>query len=729
MKKTKVFRPRRGLRISGRQKSSIPQGGFIGASISDVAKLSASVMTSAIGRNLPYWGGGAPTAAGGLPVIISSSFYIESSISTGRSYEKKKLNAKLLGLQRYQTDKPPWPSIAVMDLNPTGTFVQPSWTNVNAGFNQAFVGLSLTSSYVETKSLNYFLSGTEPLENSPVPASASMFYSKASRLQTIMVKHTASASDTNFYFSGTTTPIGPFAPGTGVLCNTVHGSGTVVDVDFGPPIAAPNNPACILISVPVSGKLVDIKVWVELVHISGTDGGGAGNHTGPLSTLGLSLKNPNLTWGHAHPIYNDKKFQQQQPPNVTDISERPPLTQNFYENSFLLWEGSALWLSPYGPAASALSYSDTDHMPCWQSDRCMRTVFSDGSPVENPRHLELGTTPFFNFSGAPNEIIAIANSWNTPRSSGFNVPWTSNETISHQYQAAGSPPVGWLTGKGGVTGTNEWPTTGSNYGTNSLKPIYPMLDSIFIHKPYDPVIADGQLQNTDGTSTPQEFIGFRPGLRGSEISGTWQLMITNNTIIASGPLAGINPMDLYFRQVRLEITYETPQSSNPNNVRKQTAHQSRRANSNILIGRISGTDALSGLAGSGTGLDAGVTEVYTTAPSDSGIGRTFGMSFNSGSFDTDYALLYRLSGALGDKIGEVPWWLTKNESGMPTIPLASSSLVAPADFGQTVNSGFAAAIPNVINGGLQTLADVASNINPQRTLAQLATDFVSGSLS
>src|SRR5690606_16763825 len=160
----------------------------------------------------------------------------------------------------------------------------------------------------------------------------------------------------------------------------------------------------------------------------------------------------------------------------------------------------------------------TNKYPCWQRDRSMRTIFSDGAAVSNPRHIK-DPSPSLNYVGSPNAGRGFNNAY------GFDVPWTSESEISgaNTYSDAGSPPVGWLTGPGGTNDVNEWPTTGVNYGADYLKPLYPLLDPLFQRKRY------GDVPRRPNTGSalfdPGSWTGFRPGLYGTEASGTWYLLI------------------------------------------------------------------------------------------------------------------------------------------------------------------------------------------------------------
>ncbi len=741
MRKTKVYRPRRSMRFSDDPSGARPVASFVGGpSLSrtrptkakinlalrkfDSIVISGSVMPAV--RSAPDFThpGQSPTTF--LPVVMTSSISIQGSVSFGRLYERGKYNAVLMGRPAQNSvGAPPYSTVVVDSAGQlTGTFVSPSWTHSSIGSNQAFVGVVLSSSFVETKTLNHFLSGTQALETTAVPASGNLFYSKNTRFKTIVVKHTASFFDTVIPTTGTV-PVS-FSASVGVICTSVTGALVPAQAN------SINNPATIFMNVPVSGRLMDVKIWVDLAHLSSA----AGGQTKPLAMLGISLQSPTVSWGHAHPEYNDLNFKiQSQFPGAF-----PTPYPNFYNSSFLLWEGNGQ--GPFagmafpGPDVGGVGGDgdghggfNSSHYPSWDKDHGMRTVFTDGSPTPNPRHLYSPTSPSGNFIGAPNksELLNITAS---AAAYGINVPWISEDVgfdpnNPAPYTAAGSPPAGWRTGPGGSNDINEWPTTGVNYGASTLRPLYPLLDAIYMKKTL------GTERGYDGgvvpvpPPTPDTWRGFRPGLRGTEISGTWKLMIVSsfNSDNTSANMAVI------FRQARLEITYETPISAEPTRFRRSVVrHQPRRARFERYLFGISGSDASNVGTSAGTNLDYFRNDIYTLTPDDGEVGRTFGILLNSGSTTQDYALLYRLSGSLASISGNVPGWLLNNQFGMPMIPVSSASLVPPSVSASIVpSSALGTIFPRKVLDGARRLSDEANDVNPTRTLVQLAADFVSGS--
>lgn len=761
MKKTKVYRPRRGLRFTNGRRGVSPPAGFVGGpavtrtrsnaaivsqdpitggSVSsltalrkpdvDTVVISGSVIRSIRELNTRY----EPFS----PAVATSSILIEGSISSGRGYERGKLNAILLAQPASAVGRVPYPSPNVMDVGPTGTFVSPSWTHASVGFNQAFVGVSLSSSNYEGLIFNTFTSGTAPLETTAVPASATLLYSKETRFRTLMVKKTASTDDIVIR-SGSWVPKS-FAAGSGVLFSTVTGvaEDALVPGEGSSKVSSVWAPASILIPVTGSGRIVDVKVWVELIQ------GSSSGDPYPLGNLGLALRSPNLTWGNAHPIRNDPKLVRVYTSPGDTFSYLAGIHEGFrrmyagtgsnvnrfYRDTFLLWEGPAIFDNTNDNSHDTFGLDGGQTIrryPSWQRDRGMRTVFSDGAPILNPRHLLIGAYPSSsNFIGSPNAGVA------TPRNNPFgsDAPWTSEANIrgSQTFAAAGSPPAGWLTGPGGASDVNEWPTTGVNYGTNTIRPIYPLLDPLVCKKRIT-----GDASPTSGTTNqtlpenyrPDIWAGTRPGLRGTEVSGTWELMLVAGGSFLSDPVP-----NWYFRQVRLEFTVETPSYTRSSRFTRRRAPIRSSDRTQRLVSLISGSEATlfpPFVASPLAGWDYWVTEVYVPVDKGGEIGRSFGLAGNSGTFPSDIALAYRLTGSLAGITGPTPGWLFSGPGGMPIIPESSATLV-PRVPQPILSIPFADFLqPRRDLDFTQRLSDVAADANPQLRLRDLAAVFVSSS--
>jgi len=651
------------------------------------------------------------------PAIASSSIMIEGSICFGRGYERRKLSSILLGKPAAATEGPPFPSPIVMDVGPTGNFVSPSWTNsAVSGNSQAFVirPFGANDSSFSTQVGNRFVSGVEKLEASSVPASGALIFSKEQRLQTITVKKSASFFDTVVNQFNSSSRGGRFSPPAVFF----PGSGTLVSSLAVPPFSAlpsftgstVDHPAVITLDVPVRGRLVDIKVWIEVRHDSSSVLSGLSHvKSSPLGTFGIALRSPNLSWGHAHPIRNDPVL-------------KPILTgsffafEEFYRDSFLLWEGAGLYgvmqfvegnigsqftltVNADSPAAGSNGNPVWfSKFASWDRDLDMRTVFSDSAPVLNPR-MNYSSTVSGNFVGAPNAGLGINSPW------GLSVSWTGT---------AGSPPAGWISGLGGQAGVNEWPTTGSNVGAAALRPIYPLLAPVVQTLNLSPGV-DYPItlnQYPDSPVNWKSVRGFRPGLRGTEISGTWLLMF------AQGAEQVDECFKAWFRQARLEITYETGM---PGERLLRRAPPSLPAEQRIY--------SISGVLPNRLQLPISSSlNLYVTAPGPAALFRSYGIAANSGAVNRTNALLYRLSGGLADAVGSsTPSWLFSGPFGMPVVPESSATLVplVQQSIASASPSGFLE--PRRTLDLPQRLRDLASDQNPPATLRQLADRFVSAS--
>lgn len=672
MKRRKDYMPRRGMRFD-RNHIHGPDAGFIGAEIE------VSILTGSVERSITELDGTYRITADAGEVVLTGTTDISDSVGPfGTAFSTRLLNANVLGSSVG--------GLGYANSNVTArTGSIPSWTNKHLGHNAAFVIPTLSSSNHESQVLNAFRSGTEQLETTAVPASATMYYSKRSSYNKVITKVTAS------YFTtvprptvGGATTIGEFVPsaftaGLGAKLNLLTGSqnggGTTAE-------SYAAYPAHVYIDVPVSGKLVDIAVWVELHHVS------SALSPMPLGSLSIALKSPGINPGPGQPfVYNDSV-------RSSGFTNVP-----MYNDTFILWEGLGSQASDQRIWITDGTYSPDsvyrEKFPCWDRDLSMRTVFHDGAPVHNPRH-NLMMHGSGNYAGSPNSALGINNAW------GMAVYWTGS---------TGSPPAGWLTGPGGIASDNEWPTTGSSRGTNYLKPVYPMLDpiAVTVAQPGDgvtyPTVFHGRKINVT------ELLGERKGLRGTEISGTWKLLFTYST---GDDLAGA--MELYFRQARLEITYESNEEMQTGrNVSTVSANRKGRK----LLWEVSGA----GPPTIGPSVVTASNYIFLDVQEQAEINRTFGIVLNTGSVvQSKHALVYRLTGTLADYSGSAPGWLLNNEFGMPRIPLSSGSLVPPSTESIiSIHPQDILAVRQTLDGA-QRLSDAARDVSPKQTRAAYAAE-------
>ena len=688
MKRNRKFRPRGGIKFSNTPRSGPPQGFVKGRESLNVAAPAGTILPSVTGTS-------------GITAVSSEP-----------------LDEILLGSQIPQ--KASYREVVTQ---------KPSWTNSHIdGRNDGFVISMLSANRHEVTTLGYIASGsTDGFDD---------YYSANEKYYTVTVKKTASIVDCAFPQGGNKEFIPTdrwipvhFVEGKGLDVSWVTGS-------YFPPATGPiptktrSNvafPATIPIDVPHSGKIVDLKVWVEFVNVSGS-GITAGKY--PLGNVFLGLRSPNVTFGHAHPIRNDSDLKRIFTSNLTDFSYDslgivtralfgPDFICDGYRDTFILWESPSLFesnLSSFGPYDNDTLYV-TKKYPTFQRDRSMRTVFCDGASIPNPRHLSDAQ-----YNGAPNAFFGM----NSPI--GNDVPWTSEEEISgsQAYKADGSPPAGWLTGPGGTNAENEWPTTGVNYGATHIRPLYPLLDPVFQRKrfPEEENLVMISATGSEASFSPDLWRGFRPGLRGTEASGTWHLLIAGGHY----SVAGIPESPMYLRQFRLEFTLE--RNARPHYRRDRRSLIPRQAEDHFLLS-ISGSDRYEvqfGGAQVTASWDTGISDTYIPGNSLSEVRSTFGVTLNTGSFVEDgFALLYRLTGSLADIVGNAPDWLVDPSMGIPTLPESSASLVHTAIEPIEPLNVRGVLFPSKILDSAKNIRTVSKTVNPPKKLSQMALEFASGS--
>lgn len=716
MRKKREYRPRPGIRFDRRMPAGVPQAFFVdgpGIDLTDVIT----------GSMMPY----VQQTSGNILQVGDFS------------YQENQLKNTLLGLRQSGLGTG---SSAIVATPYTASI--PSWTNYKLGRNFSFVTTTLSSSDHESQVLNCFRSGTQPLEVTAVPASATLYYSKQTRMNQVVVKLTASQAtglydDANF--------------------------GTLVDSS-----ASVISPLTFKFNVPVTGRLTDVKIWVEICTLSGNVAAtstGSGGHLvwaaldgattyQSLESFGISLRSPNVSWpGHwAHPIMNDVMYQAQlfstasDPNFVSAINVKNP--PEFYRDSYLLWEPAPLFEFAYtsqtaggagyrAPAEPAFGFGASvarmrANFPTWGRDLGMRTVFCDGSPYVNPRVFYNELSPWLAANGAPNVTgswpnLASAGTLSGTYQQGNNVPWTgdsgswgNNDGGGLSAYIGGSPPAGWLSGPGGVAAVNEWPTTGSNLGAPTLQPMYPFLDDV-----YQMYLSDNGKWYAGLLVTPindpypghLQWRGFRPGLYDTEISGTWSLMFCRP---ASGSTSSgvVNPW-MFVRQARLELWYVTGR-------RPSARNHSRRKGPNKgaakFWGKISGSDRYHY---TDTGPSAiGAFEHVTYQSTQQSPEAYFGFFLGSGSDGTTSAVQWWLSGALSDLSGTAPGWLTNNRFGMPDIPFSSASLYAgPATDVTTIHPQDIISDRPLL-AGARLVSDAAVDANPPQKLTSRYATVISG---
>lgn len=532
------------------------------------------------------------------PVFASSSVEVYTSVKTKNARQRKSFVSTLISTGSEST----------------------SLMSIGLG-NQEFVQRPISASRHEVTVLGAYYSGTNVIEGA-VPYTSSLYYAISRDIRKVTFKLTASAD------------MGGYVAHRGL---SIHSSAS---------ITAPHIITCNLENMENSqakftenGKIIDIKIWVEILQVSG-----ALIHP-PLGQFALAVRSPNLSWGHAHPLRNYNKDG-----TVWGPYEDPP---EFYKNSFLLWEPASIFRGVKVPYSGSPT-SDTDGLdpafrsPCWDRDMGMRTIFCDGAQVRNPRDIyqvykrEFSSVLQGNRAySAPNYGLLQLPENPTASMFGNGWPWfDSGHLSSSNGSDSGSPPNGWLTGAGGVASGIEWPTTGSNIGPIYMRPVYPLLDDIFVKKLYH---TDGFASDEGNGNVRQYWQGWvvkRPGLRGTDMLGVWHLMIAN------GFLSTLTYTPTYFRQVRFEITYEVTPGT-----KRQHVYSANRVKRSGVVPYKKGLNLISVISGSKdfTFIKSNLTDapadyystgIYIEAGSELEINRAIGITDSVNDFYKENLAVY-----------------------------------------------------------------------------------------
>lgn len=416
---------------------------------------------------------------------------------------------------------------------------------------------------------------------------------------------------------------------------------------------------------------------------------------------------------------------------VDSLNQPHFLWSDIYTPTVFTFATSSVDYVTLSGALSGANYFEFDN------DIDMRTIFTDSSKNANPRDLTSlypdatpsgqGSSKFWadrvRFGTYPSPtsgaLVLFGGGATFPYLSmsagtfvsdqvqfltGANFPWMldprippgnfrgRNWSLTASLPRGGSPPVGWLNGAGGTAALNEFPTTGSQIGPSDIRAVYPLLEDIYVEKIYDEGI-DNTLPFENHFSggavnnyVPSPFqrhgqvIGFRPGLRGTEINGTWQLIIGNTwqsgpTFLDEvfGPATGSERGGFWFRQFRLEFLVDQGEPLKwdyPGRARKYSkVYQVPSRPGRTRVGILSGSAE----------WDIGIDYMYTQTGEE--YGRSIGITDSSGT--TDFAVFTQLTGAFvgalsaSGRLDGVEASFLQNEFGTPFIPISSGSGEAP----------------------------------------------------
>lgn len=614
-------------------------------------------------------GYGLVSISGSVLSSISSSLELSGNLNV-RSYGQRKLYRQLISgeltiAQAAQT--------APSGISTAAPAFAPSWTQYYAGKRHGHVTPALSSSH-HALALNAYFSGNVGLERTQIPASGAMYYSKQSRYLYKVYKLSASANLPAIPLgcTGSSVPAGGFFNAVSGSFRVSYASPPFIDCSY------------FQIEVPDRGRIVDIKVWVELIHKDRTYPGVSGSIFGDyllgrLTNTVISLAPPISSFSYGVPLWNDNK--------IKNYIESTSGWSDVYKRSYILWNG-------YGQRSFLNIMTD------WNTDMDMRTIFSDSAQIDsNPNILNvLYNGNFFSSSlytlmkgplsaSAPNTVglqrYGSTRSY-TPSATGNLYPWFVDTRIplgnmsyaaSSSYTSSVIMP-GWLSSaSSGVPapGVNEFNTSPlENLGPYYTKPAFPLLDDVYHEQISVGEFYPGQYDGYGYPSEQPKFVGFRPGLRNQQANGVWTLIVKSY-------------FDYWFRQFRLEMIIDQGEeiSKNPQSIRKnkKTAIVPiRNYGKKHILQIVSGT----------SDFDMGTSIVYSL-PQEQGVGfgygRTVGITDNTSSF-SDFAVFTRLTGALADRLflsssitgsggtaGALYAYLN-NQFKTPYIPLSSGSSIS-----------------------------------------------------
>lgn len=352
------------------------------------------------------------------------------------------------------------------------------------------------------------------------------------------------------------------------------------------------------------------------------------------------------------------------------------------------------------------SYRDAAYYE-YDTDIDMRTVFTDSSLVSNPRHLEDSYESSTSVSPGPSSIqverARKEGSYPSPTSasvklfnygyldtpyfqsawmSGANFPWILDSRIppgnfhGRNFSATSSLnipiPPGWLSGPAFTPMAGEFPTSGSQIGPANIQPVYPLLDDVFAEK----VVRQSSLTSTPALdSFSKKIVGFRPGLRGTEINGKWQLLIGNNADYIAGNMTGSLRGGYWFRQFRIEFLVDQGEDDQ---YKTMPSRAFKYKKPGYVTGR-AGRRLFHTVSGSAA-WDIGVNNIFTIQRDE--YGRSVGITNVTGS--TQFAVFSQLTGALPTILSasglydQVQSTYLSNEFGTPYVPITSGSAEIPS---------------------------------------------------
>jgi hypothetical protein len=224
----------------------------------------------------------------------------------------------------------------------------------------------------------------------------------------------------------------------------------------------------------------------------------------------------------------------------------------------------------------------------------------------------------------------------------------------------------------------EFETYGAQLGPSNIRPVYPMLEDVYAYKLSDhtPNVA-GAFRLAPNRS---QLAGFRPGLRSTEVNGTWKFLFGTAATHSFDITNGYESSDyrgIWLRQVRIETVVDQGVG-----VFFQNPARSRLYGRSTIVPAPDGPKLL-GIQSGTAAWDIGLFSYQSYQFPD--YGRTVSISANQSGTSDDYAVLTFITGNLYTQLSEsgianpsAPDWFLSGVAGRrfgtPYIPDASMSL-------------------------------------------------------
>lgn len=442
------------------------------------------------------------------------------------------------------------------------------------------------------------------------------------------------------------------------------------------------NPSSFNMAIQDAGIIRDLRAWVELVHDTRT-ASDIVSYSG-LKTLQIAIRSPNTDFHSAHPLWNSAGTIGLPIRTLPAYNSTVP---ELLRNSYLLWAGHNAEVGVSDSLVQTNKYHEFDN------DIDMRTVFWDGSNNRNPRDL---TVLFPSASSrSPQNPLSYTQLLNgnypSPTSGALTVGLTG--ALNHSLTCSSVPwmldgrlvqgvlgnTTSSLTGAAYVPSTwaptepTDFVTMGATLGPQNVRPVYPILDDVYAFKATDDTISGSFSISGHGP-----ILGFRPGLRGTEVSGTWSFLVANST---SSTFSGV-----WVRQFRLEMIIDSGVG-----LFEFTPSRARKWSKSSLVPGVDGFQNLAIVSGAAA-WDVGLSLIQRSQAQD--YGRT--VSITDQKYAASYAVIscitgspenfgvQRISSSLYGRLSEIGilspiWFLGGSGFGTPYIPETSWSIGGGGD--------------------------------------------------